>query len=512
MMNADNRSTLDLARCVIVDEPDIYLNPFRDLIVALAKEQDQQKCLKQIEDLVVAESQGRSLRPEAGGETTKIEELPTEVSTAEAARILGVSKNTVLKLKAAGLLEYRNMAPPDSSRPVYAYSPFGPCWSCGPATKEMNARPVCRGSLKGVECCHGARNTSTSSWKTNPPFSASLIESVLCFSQMFIPKMAVDMLNHGNRRSSHAGDRTYFVPGHEHFGNPQISEAVDGDFISNLPDLQRFRNFLDSFKSLRQHRAGPGATVAVQEHLVGFLLSGTMLLENSQGFGVQGNVPNRRRPLSFRPLMLSQDDLLCPKQHVAHCTSCQFASPGSGVVVTFQHISEPGVGVLGPGGLRPKSVKLIEVNEGGGKQCLDFRVRNQIVLGKNLWRDVGAFDTGERAIDRGKVGSRGRKFCGPIPAVLDRRFGMAASLSAQMKILVEMLQPHFEVSAFHLVCRKIGDPGLLAAHPEVEEPIPMRSSGLICVLAAVLFDPDQEQFDKITRSQTLLLAVLLPLR
>jgi hypothetical protein len=121
-MNADNRSTLDLARCVIVGEPEMYLNPFRDLIAALAKEKDQQKCLKKIEDLVVAESQGRSLRPEAGGETTKIQELPTEVSTAEAARILGVSKDTVLKLKAAGLLEYRNMAPPDSSRPVYAFA------------------------------------------------------------------------------------------------------------------------------------------------------------------------------------------------------------------------------------------------------------------------------------------------------------------------------------------------------------------------------------------------------
>jgi hypothetical protein len=48
--------------------------------------------------------------------------LPKEVSTAEAASILGVSKDTVLKLKAAGLLEYRNTAPPDSFRPVFAFS------------------------------------------------------------------------------------------------------------------------------------------------------------------------------------------------------------------------------------------------------------------------------------------------------------------------------------------------------------------------------------------------------
>lgn len=50
------------------------------------------------------------------------EELPKEVSTAEAARILGVSKDTVLKMKAAGLLEYRNTCSPDSCRPVYAFS------------------------------------------------------------------------------------------------------------------------------------------------------------------------------------------------------------------------------------------------------------------------------------------------------------------------------------------------------------------------------------------------------
>ena len=48
--------------------------------------------------------------------------LPKEVSTAEAGRILGISKDTVLKLKAAGLLKYRNTAPPDSFRPVFAFS------------------------------------------------------------------------------------------------------------------------------------------------------------------------------------------------------------------------------------------------------------------------------------------------------------------------------------------------------------------------------------------------------
>ena len=48
--------------------------------------------------------------------------LPREVSTVEAARILGISKDTVLKLKSAGLLEYRNTGSPDSCRPVFAFT------------------------------------------------------------------------------------------------------------------------------------------------------------------------------------------------------------------------------------------------------------------------------------------------------------------------------------------------------------------------------------------------------
>jgi len=47
--------------------------------------------------------------------------LPREVSTAEAARILGVSKDTVLKLKVKGLLEYRIASPPGSCRPIFRF-------------------------------------------------------------------------------------------------------------------------------------------------------------------------------------------------------------------------------------------------------------------------------------------------------------------------------------------------------------------------------------------------------
>jgi hypothetical protein len=64
----------------------------------------------------------RSSRPKPSPTPEDYGDLPREVSTADAARILGVTKDTVLKYKDAGLLEYRNLAPPFSSRPVFAFS------------------------------------------------------------------------------------------------------------------------------------------------------------------------------------------------------------------------------------------------------------------------------------------------------------------------------------------------------------------------------------------------------
>ena len=46
---------------------------------------------------------------------------PPEVGTLAAAKVLGVSKDTVLKLREAGVLPYRNAAPPGSSRPVFRF-------------------------------------------------------------------------------------------------------------------------------------------------------------------------------------------------------------------------------------------------------------------------------------------------------------------------------------------------------------------------------------------------------
>lgn len=46
-------------------------------------------------------------------------ELPPEVSLIEAAHLLGVDKKTVIKYIRGGLLEWRNIAPPTSSRPTF---------------------------------------------------------------------------------------------------------------------------------------------------------------------------------------------------------------------------------------------------------------------------------------------------------------------------------------------------------------------------------------------------------
>jgi hypothetical protein len=54
-------------------------------------------------------------------EETAIPGVPEEVGTERAAQILRCSKDTVLRYKDAGLLEYRNIAPPGSSRPVFAF-------------------------------------------------------------------------------------------------------------------------------------------------------------------------------------------------------------------------------------------------------------------------------------------------------------------------------------------------------------------------------------------------------
>jgi hypothetical protein len=51
-----------------------------------------------------------------------IDLLPKEVTTEQASSILGCSKDTVLKLKKAGLLEWRNAAPPESIRPIFRFT------------------------------------------------------------------------------------------------------------------------------------------------------------------------------------------------------------------------------------------------------------------------------------------------------------------------------------------------------------------------------------------------------
>jgi hypothetical protein len=48
-------------------------------------------------------------------------DMPREVSTAQAAEILGVSKDTVIAYKRKGLLPFRNLAAPGSTKPMFAF-------------------------------------------------------------------------------------------------------------------------------------------------------------------------------------------------------------------------------------------------------------------------------------------------------------------------------------------------------------------------------------------------------
>lgn len=60
-----------------------------------------------------------ALRHAAAGEPLRQLDLPPEVSLAEAATIANCDKKTIIRYMRDGLLEWRNIAPPSSSRPTY---------------------------------------------------------------------------------------------------------------------------------------------------------------------------------------------------------------------------------------------------------------------------------------------------------------------------------------------------------------------------------------------------------
>lgn len=60
-------------------------------------------------------------RPSSQAAVPFAHDLPQEVTTAQAAEILGVSKDTVLVYRARGLLPARNIAPPGSTKPIYMF-------------------------------------------------------------------------------------------------------------------------------------------------------------------------------------------------------------------------------------------------------------------------------------------------------------------------------------------------------------------------------------------------------
>lgn len=97
-------------------------------------------------------------------------DLPEEVSTDRAAKILGCCKHTVLQYQADGLLEWRNAAPPSSARPVFRFTlrsvlklrldyQKGSARSPLPVTPKRSPTRPARG--EGYEPKHLRRKTST---------------------------------------------------------------------------------------------------------------------------------------------------------------------------------------------------------------------------------------------------------------------------------------------------------------------------------------------------------------
>jgi hypothetical protein len=61
----------------------------------------------------------KEVRATAASDLVQRLDLPEEVTTQQAATILGCCKHTVLQYLADGLLEWRDVAPPSSNRPVF---------------------------------------------------------------------------------------------------------------------------------------------------------------------------------------------------------------------------------------------------------------------------------------------------------------------------------------------------------------------------------------------------------
>jgi hypothetical protein len=59
------------------------------------------------------------LRDARAGQRIHQLDLPPEVSLAEAASVANCDKKTIIRYMRDGLLEWRNIAPPSSSRPTY---------------------------------------------------------------------------------------------------------------------------------------------------------------------------------------------------------------------------------------------------------------------------------------------------------------------------------------------------------------------------------------------------------
>ncbi len=247
---------------------------------------------------------------------------------------------------------------------------------------------------------------------------------------MLIAEANINSLDHGNARSGHPCYRGNIVARHECFADPQVPEAVDRDLGSDFSNLFLRRNLLDTIEPFCKPFPIERLSIAVDENMVVFDLAFAVILEDSQGLGVQSDVPDRGRSLRSRPLVLTEDDLAGTKQEIGNPALGQLVGSGTCPLVGAEHVSEGAIGILFHGAwlLGAEAMEGIEVNLGGGEESLDFFIGNEVTLCQGFRRYENPLDATEGAIDRRQVWRGRRIFRGPIPAVLDGGLGVTPSL------------------------------------------------------------------------------------
>ena len=183
-----------------------------------------------------------------------IQKLPKEVSVRKAAEALGVCADTVLDLIRAGELKARNKATPGSIRPNYAV-----LWESVVARRTTYdvvtpqpsppARRSRSGGGPGRERARptGSTRTSGSTFTRPTPdlpgasgrpdaFAVRPLLPAGRHAEVVVAEVTVNPPDHLDARARHVSDGGDVVAGLQRLADPQVAEAVNGDFVTNLAE------------------------------------------------------------------------------------------------------------------------------------------------------------------------------------------------------------------------------------------------------------------------------------